>query len=116
MQTAPHGGGRERISFAAHIHDTHVSVGNSALYASIGAAPIGAGARLIVSAPDTARTRTYEFDQPIPPAANVARYTGRTVMLIDERTISQAEHTGLFSKPPTAQCSSARQPWAQTAT
>jgi len=26
----------------------------------------------------------------------VAKYTGRTVMLIDERTLSQAEHTGLF--------------------
>ena len=30
------------------------------------------------------------------PAANGRRYAGRTVMLIDERTISQAENTGLF--------------------
>ena len=46
--------------------------------------------------PDTARTTVYEFDQPIPPSQGVAKYTGRTVMLTDERTISQAEHTGLF--------------------
>ena len=52
--------------------------------------------RLIVSSPDTAHTTVIEFDQPIPPAGGVAKYTGRTVMLIDERTISQAEHTGLF--------------------
>jgi C-terminal processing protease CtpA/Prc len=52
--------------------------------------------RLIVPSPDTARTTTYEFDQPIPPAQGAPRYTGRTVMLVDERTISQAEHTGLF--------------------
>ncbi len=52
--------------------------------------------RLIVPSPDTARTTIYEFDQPIPPSNGVARYTGRTVMLVDERTISQAEHTGLF--------------------
>jgi C-terminal processing protease CtpA/Prc len=52
--------------------------------------------RLIVPSPDTMRTTVYDFDQPIPPAQGVARYGGRTVMLIDERTISQAEHTGLF--------------------
>lgn len=52
--------------------------------------------RLIVSSPDTARTRTYEFDQPIPSVPSAVKYTGRTVMLVDERTISQAEHTGLF--------------------
>lgn len=52
--------------------------------------------RLIVPSPDTSRTTAYEFDQAIPPARGVAKYTGRTVMLIDERTISQAEHTGLF--------------------
>jgi C-terminal processing protease CtpA/Prc len=52
--------------------------------------------RLIVPSPDTTRTTTYDFDQPIPPAQGVAKYTGRTVMLVDERTISQAEHTGLF--------------------
>ena len=52
--------------------------------------------RLIVPSPDTTRTTLYAFDQPIPPAQGVAKYTGRTVMLVDERTISQAEHTGLF--------------------
>lgn len=52
--------------------------------------------RLIVSSPDTARTTVYQFDQPIPPGSNVPKYTGRTVLLVDERTISQAEHTGLF--------------------
>jgi Periplasmic protease len=52
--------------------------------------------RLVVPSPDTARTTVFDFDQPIPPALGVARYTGRTVLLVDERTISQAEHTGLF--------------------
>lgn len=52
--------------------------------------------RLVVSSPDTSRTTLYEFDQPIPPTNGVPTYTGRTVMLVDERTISQAEHTGLF--------------------
>ena len=44
------------------------------------------------------RTRsatTDSFLQPIP-RTDRWRYKGRTVMLIDERTISQAEHTGLF--------------------
>jgi C-terminal processing protease CtpA/Prc len=35
------------------------------------------------------------FAQPLPEASG-AKYTAPTVMLIDERTISQAEHTGLF--------------------
>lgn len=35
------------------------------------------------------------FDQSIPPR-KFPPYQGKTVMLIDERTISQAEHTGLF--------------------
>jgi C-terminal processing protease CtpA/Prc len=52
--------------------------------------------RLIVPSPDTARTTVYAFDQPIPPSNGVSKYTGRTVMMVDERTISQAEHTGLF--------------------
>jgi len=52
--------------------------------------------RLVVRSPDTTRTTIYEFDQPIPLARGVQKYSGRTVMLIDERTISQAEHTGLF--------------------
>jgi C-terminal processing protease CtpA/Prc len=38
---------------------------------------------------------TSSFEQAIPPSA-VPPYRGKTVMLIDERTMSQAEHTGLF--------------------
>jgi len=41
--------------------------------------------------------QTFDFDQRVPPRRG-ARYTGTTVMLIDERAISQAEHTGLFLK------------------
>jgi hypothetical protein len=44
----------------------------------------------------TGKTGTfYHFNQTLPPAAGF-RCKGRTVMLIDERTMSQAEHTGLF--------------------
>ena len=35
------------------------------------------------------------FDQRIPWTSK-SRYTGKTVMLIDERAISQSEHSGLF--------------------
>jgi C-terminal processing protease CtpA/Prc len=52
--------------------------------------------RLIVPSPDTTRTTVYDFDQSIPSSFLWRRYSGRTVMLIDERTMSQAEHTGLF--------------------
>ncbi len=52
--------------------------------------------RLIVPSPDTTRTTDVTFEQPIPPLGNATPYRGRTVMLIDERAISQAEHTGLF--------------------
>ena len=38
---------------------------------------------------------TFTFEQRLDPTTR-SRYRGRTVMLIDERTISQAEHTGLF--------------------
>lgn len=38
---------------------------------------------------------TLDFEQYLPPTT-ASRYHGPTVMLIDERTISQAEHTGLF--------------------
>ncbi|HKV80077.1 MAG TPA: hypothetical protein VJP02_18155 [Candidatus Sulfotelmatobacter sp.] len=44
------------------------------------------------------------------------RYHGRTVMLIDERTISQAEHTGLFLKLPMARNSWAAPPKEPTET
>jgi C-terminal processing protease CtpA/Prc len=39
---------------------------------------------------------TYRFLQPIAQAAGKSLYQGKTVMLIDERAISQSEHTGLF--------------------
>ena len=38
----------------------------------------------------------YECQRIAPTPSGASRYTGRTVMLIDERTQSQAEHTGLF--------------------
>jgi C-terminal processing protease CtpA/Prc len=37
----------------------------------------------------------FYFEQPLP-ASEKPTYTGRTVMLIDDRAISQAEHSGLF--------------------
>jgi len=49
--------------------------------------------RNIVSAGEA--TGRYKFHEELP-RANVPLYRGRTVMLIDERTISQAELTGLF--------------------
>jgi C-terminal processing protease CtpA/Prc len=49
--------------------------------------------RNIVSADDA--TGRYKFFQELP-KADVPPYRGRTVMLIDERAISQSEHTGLF--------------------
>jgi C-terminal processing protease CtpA/Prc len=53
--------------------------------------------RLVVMSPDTSMTTIYAFDQPIPSRSpGRAAYTGKTAMLIDERAISQAEHTGLF--------------------
>lgn len=40
---------------------------------------------------------TATFRQPIPPARpGEEKYAGKCVMLVDERTVSQAEHTGLF--------------------
>jgi hypothetical protein len=50
------------------------------------------------------------------PRTDKWRYHGLTVMLIDERTISQAEHTGLSLKRPTARNSSAAPPRAPTPT
>lgn len=41
-------------------------------------------------------TQKYFFDQQIPPGEGKSVYKGKTVMLVDERTQSQAEHTGLF--------------------
>lgn len=51
--------------------------------------------RPLVMSPDTTQTSTYAFAQPLPKTEKW-RYHGATVMLMDERTISQAEHTGLF--------------------
>jgi len=53
--------------------------------------------RPMLMGPGPSGRQRYSFVQRIPPLAPDARpYRGRTVMLIDERTISQAEHTGLF--------------------
>ncbi|HYO53229.1 S41 family peptidase [Archangium sp.] len=49
--------------------------------------------RNVVSADET--VGRYKFLQELP-KADVPLYRGRTVMLIDERAISQSEHTGLF--------------------
>ena len=51
--------------------------------------------RPIVMSPDSSEWTTYEFMQYTPKTATW-RYHGRTVLLVDERTVSQAEHTGLF--------------------
>ena len=40
---------------------------------------------------------SFLFEQHIP-GTNAMRYKGKTVMLIDERAISQSEHSGLFYK------------------
>ncbi len=51
--------------------------------------------RRLLSGLDQDESQGFEFTQRLPDAP-VSRYTGRTVMLIDERTVSQAEHSGLF--------------------
>ncbi|HEX6105510.1 MAG TPA: S41 family peptidase [Gemmatimonadales bacterium] len=45
--------------------------------------------------PDTTERTEFRFMQQLPPT-DQWRYLRPTVMLIDERTVSQAEHTGLF--------------------
>jgi C-terminal processing protease CtpA/Prc len=59
--------------------------------------PVAAAAfrRPIAMSPDTTESTTFAFTQPTP-STTKPRYTGKTFMLIDERNISQAEHTGLF--------------------
>ncbi len=53
--------------------------------------------RPMLLGPDESGRQVVTFTQRIPePGPQVMHYTGKTVMLIDERTISQAEHTGLF--------------------
>ena len=39
---------------------------------------------------------SFAFSQPLAEATDAELYHGRTVMLIDDRAISQSEHTGLF--------------------
>jgi len=51
--------------------------------------------RPLVMSPDTTQSSTFRFTQTLP-TTDKWRYYGKTVMLMDERTISQAEHTGLF--------------------
>jgi len=48
-----------------------------------------------IGAVDEVSSSTYTFLQSIPQTTQ-PRYKGKTVMLIDDRTISQAEHAGLF--------------------
>lgn len=50
----------------------------------------------IASGESNASTQKYFFAQRIPPNEGKSVYKGKTVMLVDERTQSQAEHTGLF--------------------
>lgn len=45
--------------------------------------------------PTTFQNGTFEFLQPLPTTTDWI-YPGKTVMLVDDRTQSQAEHTGLF--------------------
>ncbi len=52
-------------------------------------------ARPLVMSPDSTEWNTHAFVQTLPRTTK-PRYHGKTVMLVDERTISQAEHTGLF--------------------
>jgi C-terminal processing protease CtpA/Prc len=47
------------------------------------------------TSPDTTARTEHSFTRTLPPTSQW-RYLRPTVMLIDERTISQAEHTGLF--------------------
>jgi C-terminal processing protease CtpA/Prc len=51
--------------------------------------------RPTATTPDSAARTSFDFAQSLPHTAQW-RYLRPTVMLIDERTISQAEHTGLF--------------------
>jgi C-terminal processing protease CtpA/Prc len=51
--------------------------------------------RPVVMSPDSAEGTTYKFVD-YTPTTSKWRYHGKTVLLVDERTISQAEHTGLL--------------------
>lgn len=53
--------------------------------------------RRLVSGLYDERSQTgLDFTQPLPSYPVPTKYAGRTVMLIDERTVSQSEHSGLF--------------------
>ena len=51
--------------------------------------------RPMLVSPDTNEHSVHAFVEPLPPTRKW-RYLGRTVMLADERTVSQAEYTGQF--------------------
>jgi len=57
--------------------------------------PAAAFQRPLVMSPDSTQWTTYHFVQSTP-AGTKWEYRGMTILLVDERTISQAEHTGLF--------------------
>jgi hypothetical protein len=57
--------------------------------------PAAAFQRPLVMSPDSSEWTTYAFVQYTPRGSNWV-YRGKTILLVDERTISQAEHTGLF--------------------
>jgi C-terminal processing protease CtpA/Prc len=63
----------------------------------LSASPVPAAAfqRPLVMSPDSSAWSTYAFIQNTPPGSQWV-YRGKTILLVDERTISQAEHTGLF--------------------
>jgi C-terminal processing protease CtpA/Prc len=52
--------------------------------------------QIIASASGDLQSGKLTFMQPLPDGRSLKRYQGRTYMLIDDRAISQAEHTGLF--------------------
>jgi len=58
-------------------------------------APAAAFQRPLVMSPDSAQWSTQAFIQSTPRGSQWV-YHGKTLLLVDERTISQAEHTGLF--------------------
>jgi C-terminal processing protease CtpA/Prc len=57
--------------------------------------PAAAFQRPLVTSPDSSQWSTFHFVQSTPPGTKPV-YRGKTILLVDERTISQAEHTGLF--------------------
>jgi C-terminal processing protease CtpA/Prc len=52
--------------------------------------------RLVSGLYDERSQTSLDFTQALPSYPVPSKYAGRTVMLIDERTVSQAEHSGLF--------------------